>query len=128
MIGADCLLMDYAHVAHDCVIGDHTILANLVQVGGHAEIGDWVIVGGVTPVHQFCRIGDHAMVGGGFRVVQDVPPYLRVGGEPLRPSGVNSVGLRRRGFDEETIRSRAGELLDAEAELVRTLPSRPALY
>jgi UDP-N-acetylglucosamine acyltransferase len=103
VIGADCLLMDYVHVAHDCVVGDHTIIANAVQVGGHVEIGDWVIIGGGTPVHQFCRIGDHAMVGGGYRVVQDVPPYLRVAGEPLRPAGINSIGLRRRGFDDEAI-------------------------
>jgi UDP-N-acetylglucosamine acyltransferase len=96
--------MAYVHVAHDCVVGDHCILANTVQLGGHVIIGDWVIIGGSTPVHQFCHVGDHAMVGGGYRVVQDVPPYLRVAGEPLRPAGLNSIGLRRRGFTEETIR------------------------
>ncbi|MFO7768401.1 MAG: acyl-ACP--UDP-N-acetylglucosamine O-acyltransferase [bacterium] len=103
VIGADCLLMAYVHVAHDCIIGDHCILANAVQLGGHVVIGDWVIIGGSVPVHQFCRIGDHAMVGGGYRVVQDVPPFLRVAGEPLRPAGINSIGLRRRGFSDEAL-------------------------
>ena len=103
VIGADCLLMNYAHVAHDCIVGDHTILANVVQLGGHVVVGEWVIIGGGTPVHQFCHVGDHAMVGGGYRVVQDVPPYIRVAGEPLRPNGINSIGLGRRGFTDETI-------------------------
>jgi len=103
VIGADCLLMAYVHVAHDCVIGNNCILANNLQMGGHVVIGDWVIIGGSVPIHQFCHIGDHAMVGGGYRVVQDVPPYIRAAGEPLRPIGVNSIGLKRRGFDDETI-------------------------
>ena len=103
VIGADCLLMAYVHIAHDCVIGNHTILSNLVQLGGHVVIGEWVVIGGGTPVHQFCHVGDHAMVGGGFRVVQDVPPYIRAAGEPLKPLDINSIGLKRRGFDEEAI-------------------------
>ncbi len=103
VIGADCLLMNYVHIAHDCIVGDHCVLANAVQVGGHVEIGEWAIIGGSVPVHQFCRVGEHAMVGGGYRVVQDVPPYLRVAGEPLRPSGLNSIGLKRRGFTDEAI-------------------------
>jgi len=103
VIGADCLLMAYVHVAHDCIIGDHCVLANAVQLGGHVVVGEWVIIGGSVPVHQFCRIGDHAMVGGGYRVVQDVPPFLRVAGEPLRPAGINSIGLRRRGFSDEAL-------------------------
>ena len=102
-IGADCLLMAYVHIAHDCVVGDHCVLANSLQMGGHVFLGEWVIIGGNSAVHQFCHVGDHAMVGGGFRVVQDVPPYTRVAGEPLKPAGVNSVGLRRRGFDSESI-------------------------
>jgi UDP-N-acetylglucosamine acyltransferase len=102
-IGSDCLLMAYVHVAHDCIVGGHCILANLVQLGGHVELGEWVIIGGGTPVHQFCRIGAHAMIGGGFRVVQDVPPYMLAAGEPLRPHGLNSIGLRRRGFSAETL-------------------------
>jgi len=91
--------MAYVHTAHDCVIGNNSILANGVQLGGHVKIGKHVIIGGMTPVHQFCKIGDHCMVGGGFRVVQDVPPYTLASGEPLKYSGLNSIGLRRRGFD-----------------------------
>lgn len=103
VIGADCLLMAYVHVAHDCIIGDHSILSNLVQLGGHVVLGQWVVIGGGTSVHQFCHVGDHTMVGGGFRVVQDVPPYIRAAGEPLKPLNINSIGLKRRGFDEEAI-------------------------
>tara|TARA_Y100001970_G_C14132587_1_gene802544 strand:+ start:536 stop:1309 length:774 start_codon:yes stop_codon:yes gene_type:complete len=97
-IGNDCLLMAYVHVAHDCIIGDNTVLANGVQLGGHVEIGNWVTIGGMTPVHQFTKIGDYAFIGGGYRVVQDIPPYILAMGEPLKYAGVNSVGLRRRGF------------------------------
>ena len=102
-VGKDCLLMAYAHVAHDCVVGDHVILANGVQLGGHVHIEEWAIIGGFTPVHQFCKVGCHAMIGGGFRVVQDVPPYIIVAGEPLQFAGLNSIGLRRRGFEPSTI-------------------------
>ncbi len=103
VVGADCLLMDYVHVAHDCVLGDHCVIANSVQIGGHVIMGDWVIIGGSTPVHQFVHIGDHAMIGGGFRIVQDVPPYILAAGEPLKPRSINSIGLSRRGFEAETI-------------------------
>jgi UDP-N-acetylglucosamine acyltransferase len=98
-IGNDCLLMAYVHVAHDCHLGDRVILANAVNMGGHVTIGDWAIVGGMTPIHQFVRIGEHAFVGGAARVAKDVAPYVRCGGNPLQLSGLNSVGLRRRGFD-----------------------------
>ncbi|HAV23336.1 MAG: acyl-[acyl-carrier-protein]--UDP-N-acetylglucosamine O-acyltransferase [Ignavibacteria bacterium GWA2_55_11] len=98
MIGSDCLFMANAHVGHDCRVGNRVILANSVALGGHVHLGDWVIIGGVTPVHQFCKVGDHAMVGGGFRVVKDVPPYILCGQEPLVFEGLNSVGLKRRGF------------------------------
>ena len=101
LIGKNVLLMAYVHAAHDCVIGDHSILANGVQLGGHVKIGEHVIIGGMTPVHQFCKIGDHTMIGGGFRVVQDVPPYALAGGEPLKFSGLNAIGLRRRGFSPD---------------------------
>jgi UDP-N-acetylglucosamine acyltransferase len=101
-IGNDCLLMAYVHVAHDCVIGDKTILANGVQLAGHVSIGYHVTIGGMTPIHQFCNVGDHAFVGGGYRVVQDVPPYILASGEPLKFAGVNNVGLRRRGFSSES--------------------------
>lgn len=90
--------MAYVHVAHDCTIGNDVILANGVQLGGHVHIGNHAIIGGTTPVHQFCHIGEHTMIGGGFRVVQDVPPYILAAGEPLKYNGLNSLGLRRRGF------------------------------
>ena len=102
-VGKNCLLMAYTHVAHDCKIGDNVILANLVQLGGHVEIDDWVIIGGASVVHQFVKIGKHVMIGGGYRVPSDVPPYILAAGEPLKYSGLNSVGLRRRGFSNEEI-------------------------
>ena len=102
-VGSNCLLMAYVHVAHDCQIGNNCILANSVQIGGHVHIDDYVIIGGSTPVHQFTKIGMHAMIGGGFRTTVDIPPYVLAGGEPLRYSGLNVVGLRRRGFSNEDI-------------------------
>ncbi|HUI29445.1 MAG TPA: acyl-ACP--UDP-N-acetylglucosamine O-acyltransferase [Candidatus Acidoferrales bacterium] len=103
VVGADCLLMANVHVAHDCRVGNKCILANVVALGGHVTLGDWVIIGGLTPVHQFVSIGSHVMIGGGFRAVQDVPPYVLAGREPLRYEGVNVIGLRRRGFTREQI-------------------------
>lgn len=105
VIGSDCMLMAYVHVAHDCRIGDRVILSNAVNMGGHVTIGDWAIVGGLTPIHQFVRIGDHAFVGGASRVAKDVAPYVRAAGNPLEMVGLNSVGLQRRGFSEETRRA-----------------------
>jgi UDP-N-acetylglucosamine acyltransferase len=102
-IGKNCLFMAYCHAAHDNIIGDNVILANAVQMGGHVSIGDWAILGGASVVHQFSMIGEHAMVGGGFRVTQDVMPYITVAGYPLKYTGVNSIGLKRRGFSSETI-------------------------
>ena len=101
LVGSDCLLMAYVHVAHDCVLGDHVILSNAVNMAGHVVIEDWAIVGGLTPIHQFVRIGAHAFVGGGSRIPQDVPPFCRVAGNPSKLYGLNSVGLERRGFDDE---------------------------
>jgi len=103
-VGADCLIMAYAHVAHDCILGDRVIMANAVQLAGHVTIGDWAILGGSVVVHQFTRIGAHAMVGGGFRVTQDVPPYVIVGGYPLKIVSVNKIGLERRDFTPEQIK------------------------
>jgi UDP-N-acetylglucosamine acyltransferase len=103
IVGKNCLLMAYSHVAHDCIVGDNCILANCVQLGGHVEIEDWVIIGGGTLVHQFEKIGKHAMIGGGFRVTSDVPPYILAAGEPLKYNGLNVVGLRRRGFTNNDI-------------------------
>jgi len=97
-VGDNCLFMAYVHIAHDCILQNDIILANGVQLGGHVNIGNYGIIGGMTPVHQFCRIGTHAFVGGGLRVVQDVPPYIIANGEPLKFSGINILGLRRRNF------------------------------
>ncbi len=105
VIGSNCLLMAYSHIAHDCIVGDNVILANSVNVAGHVEIGDYAIIGGVVPVHQFVKIGAHTMIGGGFRVQQDVCPYALVAGYPLRVAGLNSIGLSRRGFSKETVKT-----------------------
>ena len=102
-IGKNVFLMAYVHVAHDCVVGDKVILANGVQLAGHVTIGNWVTIGGLTPVHQFCTVGEHSFVGGGYRVVQDVPPYILAASEPLTYRGPNVVGLERRGFPKENI-------------------------
>ena len=104
-VGQDCLIMAYAHIAHDCKLGDHVIMANSVNLAGHVEIGDYAIIGGVVPVHQFVKIGAHSMIGGGFRVPMDVCPYALVGGYPLKVMGLNLIGLRRRKYSRETIRS-----------------------
>jgi UDP-N-acetylglucosamine acyltransferase len=103
IVGKDCFIMIYAHVAHDCLLGDHVILANSANLAGHVEIGDYAIIGGVVPVHQFVKIGAHSIVGGGFRVQKDICPYALVGGYPLKTMGLNIIGLKRRGFPEKTI-------------------------
>lgn len=103
VVGADCLLMAYSHVAHNCTLGDHVILANSANLAGHVTIEEYVTVGGVTPVHQFVRIGCHAFIGGGSRIPQDVAPYTLVAGNPARLGGLNRVGLERRGFSAETL-------------------------
>lgn len=104
-VGDAAYLMAYVHVAHDCWIGKGVIIANTVQLGGRVTVGDWVMIGGIVAVHQFCRIGRHAFVGGGYRVVQDIPPYIVAAGEPLKFRGLNSVGLRRHGFSQEIRRN-----------------------
>jgi UDP-N-acetylglucosamine acyltransferase len=100
-IGARCFLMTYVHVAHDCHIGDDVIIANGVQMAGHVTIGDRANISGLTPIHQFCSIGTLAFVGGGSRVNQDVPPYVKAVGNPMQLYGLNSVGLQRAGFSPE---------------------------
>jgi UDP-N-acetylglucosamine acyltransferase len=97
-VGADCFLMAYCHIAHDCVLGDKVILANSVNLAGHVHIEEWVTIGGVVPVHQFVHIGKHSFIAGGTRVPKDVPPYILAANEPLKYAGLNAVGLRRRGF------------------------------
>jgi len=91
-------LLAYVHIAHDCVVGSHTTFSNNAQLAGHVVIEDWVTMGGFTGVHQFCRVGAHAMVAAGAIVLQDVPPFVTVAGYPAKPAGTNSEGLRRRGF------------------------------
>ncbi len=102
-IGSDVLIMAYVHVAHDCRVGNHVILANAIAMGGHVEIGDWVIIGGLVGIHQFVRIGEHSLIGGGFRVIVDVPPYVIAAELPLKYKGINSIGLKRRGLKKDTI-------------------------
>ena len=104
-VGSDCLIMAYAHVAHDCEIGNHVVLANAVNMAGHVVIEDWAIVGGLTAIHQFVRIGAHSFCGGGSRVPQDIPPYLKVAGNPVKAYGLNNVGLERRGVSEDVRRA-----------------------
>lgn len=101
--GKNCLIMAYAHVAHDCLLGDNVIMANSVNLAGHVEIGDFAILGGVLPVHQFVKIGAHSMLGGGFRVPQDIVPYALAGGYPMKIAGLNKIGLKRRGFEKDVI-------------------------
>ncbi|MCC2545043.1 acyl-ACP--UDP-N-acetylglucosamine O-acyltransferase [Hymenobacter sp. BT175] len=103
IVGKNCLLQAYVHVAHDCIVGDYCILSNATQLAGHVEIGDWAILGGMSAVHQFARIGQHAFIGGGSLVRKDVPPFVKTAREPLTYAGVNSVGLRRRGYTDAAI-------------------------
>lgn len=103
IVGSNCLLMAYVHIAHDCVIGNNCILANSVQVAGHVVIDDYAIISGSSAIHQFVRVGAHVMIAGGSLVRKDVPPYTKAAREPLCYCGINSIGLRRRGFDSNKI-------------------------
>jgi UDP-N-acetylglucosamine acyltransferase len=105
IIGTNCLIMAYSHVAHDCILGNHIILANGVQLAGEVEVDDYAILGGGTLVHQFTRIGKHVMTQGGLLLRKDVPPYVMAAREPVSFAGLNSVGLRRRNFTNEQINS-----------------------
>ena len=100
-VGDDCFLMAYCHIAHDCQVGNSVVMANAVNMAGHVSIEDWVVLGGLTAIHQFVRIGAHAIVGGASRAAQDVPPYTKAAGSPMKLYGLNSVGLDRRGFSPE---------------------------
>lgn len=102
-IGHDCWIMAYVHIAHDCRLGDHIILANAVQLAGHVHLGDWVFLGGLTGVHQFGRVGAHAMTAFHTRLAQDVPPFVTAGGNPAEAQSINAEGLKRRGFSPERI-------------------------
>jgi UDP-N-acetylglucosamine acyltransferase len=103
VVGNNCLLMAYVHVAHDCIIGNNVILANGATLAGHIVVEDWAIIGGLSAVHQFVNIGAHVMISGGSLVRKDVPPFTKAAREPLSYVGVNSIGLRRRGFTSEKI-------------------------
>ena len=104
IIGQNCLIMATAHIAHDCQIGDNVIIVNGVLLGGHVSVGNYAIIGGLSAVHQFINIGAHAMISGGSLLRKDVPPFTKAAKEPLSYVGINSVGLRRRGFEAEKIR------------------------
>lgn len=103
-VGSHCLLMAYTHVAHDCVLGDHVILANGTGIAGHCHVGDHAIIGGNAGVHQFCHIGPHAFVGAASMVLKDIPAYVTVQGNPASPFGLNTEGLKRRGFSAHAIK------------------------
>ena len=103
VIGNNTFLMAYVHIAHDCIIGNNVIMANSVNIGGHVVIDDWAIVGGLVGIHQFVHLGTHCMIGGASMIRKDVPPYVKAAREPISYVGVNSIGLRRRGFSMETI-------------------------
>ncbi len=136
-IGNGNLFLAYAHVAHDCVVGNATTFSNNAQIAGHVRIGDWVVMGAYAGVHQFCRIGAHAMIGAYARIVQDVPPFMTVAGDPPKPHGINSEGLRRRGYSPEdileirraykTLYRQGHSLEDARAEIARAVEKVPAL-
>lgn len=104
-IGNDNWFMAYIHIAHDCVVGDHTIFANAASLAGHVQIDDYAILGGFTLVHQFCTIGAHAFCGMGSAISKDVPPFVMVNGNPAHPHGLNNEGLKRREFDKETLKA-----------------------
>jgi UDP-N-acetylglucosamine acyltransferase len=103
VVGSHCLLMSYVHIAHDCVVHDHVIIGSYAGLAGEVEVDNWAIVSPGSLVHQFVRIGSHVMIQGGSKVTKDVPPFILAGREPLSFTGINSIGLRRRNFDNETI-------------------------
>lgn len=129
-LGDDNWVMAYVHVAHDCVVGNHTVLANCATLAGHVTVGDHAILGGFTKVHQFCRVGMHAFCGMDSGLNRDVPPYVTVSGMPAEPKGINAEGLKRHGFDREAVRVvrqayrllyRSGLRLEEALEQIRSL-------
>ncbi len=136
-IGDDNWIMAYVHVAHDCVVGNHTIMANGVTLAGHVTVGDYVIFGGYSGAHQFCTIGAHAFLGMYAGVARDVPAYLMITGQPPEPRGINQEGLKRRGFTAEQIRNireayrlvyrQQLKLSEAIEQLEAVLPDQPEL-
>ncbi|MFB9068736.1 acyl-ACP--UDP-N-acetylglucosamine O-acyltransferase [Pseudofulvimonas gallinarii] len=134
-IGNDNWLLAYVHVAHDCVVGNHCVFSNNCALAGHVIVGDWVVLGGYTLLHQFCRVGDHAFTAMNAKINADVPPYVLVGGNYAVPRGINSEGLKRRGFDGDRVRAikrayralyaSGKSLADAKAELARLAEDAP---
>ncbi|MCK6419919.1 MAG: acyl-ACP--UDP-N-acetylglucosamine O-acyltransferase [Aquabacterium sp.] len=129
-LGDDNWIMAYVHIAHDCRIGSHTIIANATQLGGHVHLGDWAFLGGLSGVHQFVRVGAHAMTGFQTRLAQDLPPFVTAAGNPAQATGINAEGLRRRGYSPERIARvkqmhrilyRQGLTLAAATEALRAL-------
>lgn len=104
VVGSNCLIMAYSHVAHDCVIGDNVIISNATQIAGEVVVDNYAVIGGGTLIHQFCHIGPHVMIQGGALVNKDIPPYVKAAREPIAYAGINSIGLRRRNFTNEQIR------------------------
>ncbi|MEO2159256.1 MAG: acyl-ACP--UDP-N-acetylglucosamine O-acyltransferase [bacterium] len=104
-VGSGCLIMAYAHVAHDCILGDNVVISNAVNMGGHVDIKDGAIIGGLTAIHQFVKIGRHSFCGGASRVTQDIPPFVRVAGNPVKLYGLNTVGLARRKIPDSVVGS-----------------------
>jgi UDP-N-acetylglucosamine acyltransferase len=104
VVGDRNWIMAYVHIAHDCVVGDDSILANCTQLAGHVEIGDFAMLGGFSGIHQFCRVGAHALTGVGSVVLSDVPPYVTCSGDAAKPHGINAEGLKRRGFSKDAIK------------------------
>jgi len=103
-VGNNCLIMAYSHVAHDCAVGDNVIISNATQLAGEVVVDSFAVIGGGTLVHQFCHIGPHVMIQGGALVNKDIPPYVKAAREPISYAGINSIGLRRRNFSNDTIR------------------------
>ncbi|WP_289270965.1 acyl-ACP--UDP-N-acetylglucosamine O-acyltransferase [Paramuribaculum intestinale] len=104
VVGSNCLIMAYCHVAHDCIVGDNVVMSNATQLAGEVQVDNYAVIGGGALVHQFCHIGSHVMLQGGALVNKDIPPYVKAAREPISFAGVNSIGLRRRGFSSDTIR------------------------
>ncbi|MDE5553882.1 MAG: acyl-ACP--UDP-N-acetylglucosamine O-acyltransferase [Muribaculaceae bacterium] len=104
IVGNNCLIMAYSHVAHDCIVGDNVIISNASQLAGEVVVDNYAVIGGGSLIHQFCHIGPHVMLQGGALVNKDIPPYVKAAREPIAYAGVNSIGLRRRNFSNDTIR------------------------
>lgn len=105
VVGDNCLIMAYSHIAHDCIVGDNVIISNATQIAGEVQVDNYAVIGGGTLIHQFCHIGPHVMIQGGALINKDIPPYVKAAREPIAYCGVNSIGLRRRQFSSETIYS-----------------------